>query len=311
MSSNNSDKTQTKKAVTPYERFFLAGGSAIISKTASAPIERVKLLIQNQAEMIKAGTLESRYTGIGNCFKRTYQKEGLFSFFRGNLPNVMRYFPTQSLNFVFKDMSQAIIPKPKDDCQMKKLAYYVCTGGIAGSLSLTLVYSLDFARTRLANDLKSSKKGGSRQYKGVVDVYRQTIKSDGPRGLYRGFLISCVGIFVYRGFYFGLHDTYMKSDLRNEKVKGNALIDFAAAYGITVLAGLKSYPIDTIRRRMMMTTGQAVQYKSSFDCAGQIIKSEGFFSLFRGAGANILRGLAGAGVLFLNDKITDLYLSFK
>jgi len=300
-----------EKKVTPFERFFLAGGSAIVSKTASAPIERVKLLIQNQNEMIKAGTLETRYTGIGDCFKKTYQKEGALSFFRGNLPNILRYFPTQSLNFVFKDISQAIIPKPKDDCQVKKLGYYVGTGGIAGSLSLTIVYSLDFARTRLANDLKSTKKGGARQYNGLIDVYKQTFKSDGLRGLYRGYAISCIGIFVYRGFYFGLHDSYMASGVRNDVLKGNALVDFSAAYGITVLAGLLSYPIDTIRRRMMMTTGQAVKYKNSLDCTLQIFKAEGALSFFRGAGANVLRGLAGAGVLFLNDKITNLYLSFK
>ena len=51
---------------------------------------------------------------------------------------------------------------------------------------------------------------------------------------------------------------------------------------MTVTAGLFSYPIDTIRRRMMMTSGQAVKYKGSIDCAMQIMKNEG-------AGANILK----------------------
>lgn len=297
--------------INPFERFCLAGGSAIVSKTVSAPIERVKLLIQNQNEMIKAGTLDKKYTGIADCFKRTYQKEGAMSFFRGNLPNILRYFPTQSLNFVFKDISQSIIPKPEGDCALKKLGYYVATGGIAGSMSLAIVYSLDFARTRLANDLKSAKPGGSRKYSGLFDVYKQTMSTDGFRGLYRGFAISCVGIFVYRGFYFGLYDSYRKSDARENLIKGNALVDFAAAYAITVSSGLLSYPIDTIRRRMMMTTGQAVKYKNSLDCAYQIVKAEGASSLMRGATANILRGLAGAGVLFLNDKLTHIYLSYK
>lgn len=83
------------------------------------------------------------------------------------------------------------------------------------------------------------------------------------------------------------------------------------AYGITVGSGLLSYPIDTIRRRMMMTSGQAVKYSSSLDCLAQIIKKEGARSLFKGAAANVMRGLAGAGVLFFNDKITDLYVSLR
>lgn len=69
------------------------------------------------------------------------------------------------------------------------------------------VYSLDYARTRLANDAKASKKGGERQFNGLVDVYRKTLKSDGIAGLYRGFNISCVGIIVYRGLYFGMYDS--------------------------------------------------------------------------------------------------------
>ncbi len=53
---------------------------------------------------------------------------------------------------------------------------------------------------------------------------------------------------------------------------------------VTISAGLVSYPIDTIRRRMMMTSGQAVKYKGSVDCFMQIMKSEGFMSLMKGAG---------------------------
>lgn len=66
---------------------------------------------------------------------------------------------------------------------------------------------MDYARTRLANDAKGAKKGGERQFDGLVDVYKKTLKSDGIPGLYRGFNISCVGIIVYRGLYFGLYDS--------------------------------------------------------------------------------------------------------
>jgi len=104
----------------------------------------------------------------------------------------------------------------------------------------------------------------SRQYNGLIDVYTKTLKSDGIGGLYRGFVISCVGIFVYRGFYFGLYDT-LKPMLLGEDA--GLLLSFCLGYTVTVTAGLMSYPIDTIRRRMMMTSGQAVKYKGSIDCA--------------------------------------------
>lgn len=85
-----------EKGFTNFALDFLMGGvSAAVSKTAAAPIERVKLLIQNQDEMIKAGRLSQPYKGIGDCFGRTIKDEGFGSLWRGNTANVIRYFPTQ------------------------------------------------------------------------------------------------------------------------------------------------------------------------------------------------------------------------
>lgn len=98
----------------------------------------------------------------------------------------------------------------------------------------------------------------------MIDVYKQTMASDGFVGLYRGFVISCVGIFVYRGAYFGLYDSLKPIVIGD---KSSFFLDFSLGYAITVTAGLLSYPIDTVRRRMMMTSGQAVKYNGSLDCA--------------------------------------------
>ena len=89
------------------------------------------------------------------------------------------------------------------------------------------------------------------------------------------------------------------------------MASFLLGWGITIGAGLASYPIDTVRRRMMMTSGEAVKYKSSLDAFNQIIKKEGSESLFKGAGANILRAVAGAGVLAGYDKLQLILLGKK
>lgn len=175
-------------------------------------------------------------------------------------------------------------------------------------MSLCFVYSLDYARTRLANDAKQAGKGAERQFNGLIDVYAKTLKSDGFVGLYRGFMISCVGIIVYRGCYFGFYDTLKPIILGDN---AGVVTSFILGYVVTISAGLVSYPIDTIRRRMMMTSGEAVKYRSSWDCAVQIMKKEGFMSLMKGAGANILRGVAGAGVLAGFDKFKELYISWR
>jgi solute carrier family 25 (adenine nucleotide translocator) protein 4/5/6/31 len=288
------------------EEFMLSGIAAGVSKTAAAPIERVKLLVQNQGEMIKQGTLDRPYGGVMDCTRRTMASEGLGAFWRGNLANVLRYFPTQALNFAFKGQIKAMFAVSKDASSVTKFATNIASGGFAGSLSLTVVYSLDYARTRLANDAKG--KDGKHQYNGLIDVYKKTLASDGIGGLYRGFVISCVGIFIYRGLYFGLYDT-LKPMLLGEN--SGFLASFLLGWVVTVVSGLASYPIDTIRRRMMMTSGTGVNYKSSLDCGVQILKSEGIGSLFKGAGANILRGIAGAGVLSGFDLVKAQYIKLR
>merc|ERR1712184_136650 len=89
------------------------------------------------------------------------------------------------------------------------------------------------------------------------------------------------------------------------------LLSFLLGWGVTIGAGLMSYPIDTIRRRMMMTSGSAVKYKGSLDCGMQIMKNEGFISMMKGAGANVLRGVAGAGVLAGFDAFKDIYIKWR
>eukprot|EP00879_Flechtneria_rotunda_P001304 GHRR01001454.1.p1 GENE.GHRR01001454.1~~GHRR01001454.1.p1 ORF type:complete len:313 (+),score=82.60 GHRR01001454.1:189-1127(+) len=292
--------------------FLMGGVSAAVSKTAAAPIERVKLLIQNQDEMIKQGRLSEPYKGIGDCFGRTIRDEGFGSLWRGNTANVIRYFPTQALNFAFKDYFKRTLGFNKErDGYWWWFAGNMASGGAAGATSLAFVYSLDYARTRLANDAKSAKKGGGdRQFNGLVDVYKKTLASDGVAGLYRGFTISCVGIIVYRGLYFGMYDS-LKPVLLTGNLADNFLASFMLGWGITIGAGLASYPIDTVRRRMMMTSGQAVKYKSSIDCFQQVIKNEGVKSLFKGAGANILRAVAGAGVLSGYDQMQVIMFGKK
>lgn len=88
-------------------------------------------------------------------------------------------------------------------------------------------------------------------------------------------------------------------------------VTFCLGYGVTVVSGLCSYPLDTIRRRMMMSSGETVKYKGSLDCGSQIIKNEGCMSMMKGAGANVLRGMAGAGVLAGFDRLKTFYISYK
>ncbi|CAK9171061.1 unnamed protein product [Ilex paraguariensis] len=329
-------KAPSEKGFRSFMEDFLMGGvAAAVSKTAAAPIERVKLLLQNQDELIKTGRLSEPYKGITDCFVRIVREEGVLSLWRGNTANVIRYFPTQALNFAFKDYYKRLFNFKKDkDGYWKWFAGNLASGGAAGASSLLFFYHLDYARTRLAADAKAASKGGERQFSGLIDVYKKTLQTDGIVGLYRGFCISCVGIIVYRGLYFGMYDSLkpvvLVGPMQVSEIMGCMVVNiilfllpstivqrdsfwssFVLGWGITTGAGLASYPFDTVRRRMMMTSGEPVKYKSSLNAFSQIIKNEGFKSLFKGAGANILRAVAGAGALAGYDKLQLLVLGKK
>ncbi|TFB00194.1 ADP,ATP carrier protein [Trichoderma ghanense] len=218
--------------------------------------------------------------GHSRVLSRTISDEGFLSLWRGNTANVIRYFPTQALNFAFRDKFKKMFGYKKEtDGYAMWMVGNLASGGAAGATGQLFVYSLDYARTRLAND---AKKGGERQFNGLIDVYRKTLASDGIVGLYCGFFPSVLGAVVYRGLYFGMYDSFKPLILRQ---------------------ALQRIPLDTIRRRMMMTSGEVVKYKSSFDAARQIVAKNGVRALFNGAGANILRGVAGAGALSIYDQL--------
>ncbi|ERE88947.1 ADP/ATP translocase 2-like protein [Cricetulus griseus] len=249
-------------AAVSFAKDFLAGGvAAAISKTAVAPIERVKLLLQVQ-HASKHITADKQYKGIIDCVVRIPKEQGVLSFWRGNLANVIRYFPTQALNFAFKDKYKQIF---------------------------------------LAD---VGKAGAEREFKGLGDCLVKIYKSDGIRGLYQGFNVSVQGIIIYRAAYFGIYDTAkgMLPDPKNTHI----FISWMIAQSVTAVAGLTSYPFDTVRRRMMMQSGRKgtdIMYTGTIDCWRKIARDEGSKAFFKGAWSNVLRGMGGAFVLVLYDEI--------
>jgi len=287
---------------------FLAGGiSGAFAKTCTAPIERVKLLIQTQDAnpRIVSGEVP-RYTGIVNCFSRVASEQGFLSFWRGNFTNVIRYFPTQAFNFAFKDSIKKLFPRkdPKTQFGMFFLVN-MASGGLAGAGSLCIVYPLDYARTRLASDVGTGKK----EFSGLVDCLVKTTKQ-GPLALYNGFGVSVLGIIPYRGVYFGMFDSLReKNPWRGDRGIAGLASKFGVAQFTAIVAGYASYPFDTVRRRLQMQSNKPKEqwlYSGTADCFKKVVKNEGTLALFKGAGANAIRTVGSALVLVLYDEVKAL-----
>ena len=204
------------------------------------------------------------------------------SLFWGNLHNCARYFPTQGLNFALKGRVKALFkPAPGESNGMKGVKN-ILLGGLSGAVTLCFTYPLDVWRTQASLGLPLSS----------------------LRDSYSGFGLSVAGIFVYRALYFGLYDTIMPMLGRDV----SPFAKFGVGYSVTVAAGVMTYPVDTVRRRMMLNPSG---YSGALACAQSIVATEGPENLFIGAGYNILRGIVGAFVLAFSDEFRNAYVAKK
>jgi len=286
--------------------FMLGGLSGAVAKTLTAPIERIKLVIQTQDAnpKIRSGEV-ARYKGMMDCGSRIVKEQGFGRFWDGNATNCIRYFPTQAFNLAFKDTFKNMFPKynPKTEF-MSFFGANLVSGGLAAACSMTIVYPLDYARTRLASDVGSGKK----TFSGLGDCIVKTMK--GPQGffgLYAGFGVSVVGIVGYRGLQLGTFDTITGlNPYKKDKGLMGAVTTFAAAQtAITIGAGA-TYPFDTVRRRLQMQSEKPVEehlYKGTMDCFSKIAAEEGLAKgLYKGFLANVVRSIGGALVLVFYDR---------
>merc|ERR1712223_1997159 len=291
--------------------FALGGVSGAVAKTITAPIERIKLVVQTQDAnpKIRSGEVP-RYTDIADCGMRIYKEQGMKRFWDGNFTNCIRYFPTQALNLAFKDTFKRMFPKynPKTEFAQFFGANLV-SGGLAAASSLCIVYPLDYARTRLASDVGSGKKS----FSGLGDCIVKT--AAGPGGvmaLYTGFGVSVVGIVGYRGLQLGCFDTITGlNPYKKDKGIMGAVSTFGAAQtAITIGAGA-TYPFDTVRRRLQMQSEKPPEehlYKGTMHCFKKIAQEEGMAAgLYKGFLANVVRSVGGALVLVFYDR-TKTYL---
>jgi len=284
-----------------------AGGiSGAVSKTLTAPLEKVKLAIQNQDSdpRIISGEMK-RYTGMGDAFKRHITELGPSSLWRGNFANCIRYVPTAAFNLAFKDTIKTLFPRYSKETEFGKFAAsQIASGAAAGGATNTIVYPLIYVRTILGADLGKEKK-----YNGMLDCIKKTIKANGFMSLYNGIGPSSIGIVVYRGAQFGLQDILKAFNPYQKDFTAVGLASkFAVAQVAVATSGVVAYPFDTLQRRLQIEASKPKDqqlYSGMSECFNSILKNEGPGGFFKGALANVLRGTGAALVLVIYDEIIN------
>jgi solute carrier family 25 (adenine nucleotide translocator) protein 4/5/6/31 len=302
----------------PDWRDVVAGASAgAFSKTVMAPIERVKLLLQLQGSVQGSVGGTTAYQVAWHI----YREEGILAFWRGNLPNCLRTAGQAALNFALMDYYKTVAVSPflagtiiqrrttslqQIERRRQFMASFI-SGGMAGGTATTVLYPVEFLRTRLAMDQGRSVE--TRKYRGMRHVLTSTLRADGLRGLYQGYGIAVSGGILFRLLYLGGYDAIKTEwQIYKRQTGGNDSLDwterFAAAEMISLTAGTICYPIDSVRRRMMMQAGEPKEkrlYIGSIHCFRVIWAQEGLRGFFLGIAPNMVRSIGGALMLVAYD----------
>ena len=126
-------KSPNSVGMTFISNFIMGGISGAISRTVTAPLD------------------------IGSKIARRHR--GIVALWKHNLSNVYRYFHTQAFCFAFNDIFQDLMPTYNAQSQFNSLCLVkLISGGLAGATTLSIVYPLDFARSRLAVDVRSGRR---------------------------------------------------------------------------------------------------------------------------------------------------------
>ncbi|CAK0738628.1 hypothetical protein CVIRNUC_001070 [Coccomyxa viridis] len=293
----------TASAFEHFYRFSLdlasTGASAAMAKTAIAPLERAKILMQ--VSPMNNQPNAGKYSSAWDALKRIPQREGWMALYRGNGANVLRLVPEVALKFGLNDQLK-ILFTPADGGSMsfsRKLA----AGATAGVLKTGLLYPLELAWTRIAAD--TAAKNDRRLYTGLLHCLQQTYHAEGPRGLYKGALLSGATVVPYLAVSFSVYDhlkAQVKEDRTTRQLWWYPLAKVGMGATASTVAQAVAYPADTVRRRMQVNGSvgqQQIAYRGYLDCVRSMARTEGLTAFYRGFTVSCIKTAPSAALQFL------------
>lgn len=263
---NNTNKINNninKKIITindKYKNLLIGGISGAVSRTLTAPLELIK--IQQQNYYLK----HSQWNNV-------LKNEGILGFWKGNFTNCIRIFPQSAINFYCFNVFKKILEENSSTLQTQSSFN---AGLISGILSITAIYPLENARTRLS--LQINKK----YYYSLFDVFKKTKIIN----LYKGLGTSLIGFPPYNAISFSINEIFKKEEKYiTNKYYININIYKLISGGLSgIIAVSITYPTDVIRRRLQIQkmNNNIPNYNGLIDCIIKMKKNEGIYSFYRG-----------------------------
>ncbi|KAL0447385.1 UNVERIFIED_CONTAM: Mitochondrial carrier protein CoAc1 [Sesamum latifolium] len=285
-----------------YVKELIAGGAAgAFAKTAVAPLERIKILLQTRTDFHSVGIYPS--------LKKILKYEGVAGFYKGNGASVIRIVPYAALHFMTYERYRLWILDNYSGLGTGPVVDLLA-GSAAGGTAVLCTYPLDLARTKLAYQIVEARgpvQHGTTQfnaspaYSGIRNVMESVYREGGVRALYRGIGPTVIGILPYAGLKFYVYEE-LKSHVPEEHQK-SILMRLSCGALAGLFGQTFTYPLDVVRRQMQVEHLQpssqgGVRYRSTLDGLGSIVHNQGWRQLFAGLSINYIKIVPSVAIGF-------------
>lgn len=275
-------------------KYFIAGGFAgALSRTATAPLDRLKVLLQVQTDSMRGKPR------IIPCILQIYKEGGFLGFFRGNGLNVLKVAPESAIKFYAYEMIKDFMVKAdglhsKDEIGVLSR---LLAGGTAGAIAQTVIYPMDLVKTRLQTYACINGKAPP-----LTKLSKDIWYQEGPRAFYRGLLPSLLGMIPYAGIDLAAYESLknMSQQWLPEEHEPGPLIQLCCGMISGALGATCVYPLQLVRTRLQaQQMNSAKRYKGMIDVFQRTYKEEGFRAFYKGLLPNLLKVIPAASITYI------------
>ncbi|PRQ16825.1 putative mitochondrial carrier protein [Rosa chinensis] len=271
-------------------RYFIAGAIAgAASRTATAPLDRLKVVLQVQTSR----------ASVVPAIRKIFKEDGFLGFFRGNGINVVKVAPESAIKFYTYELLKNVIGETmgenKDDIGT---AGRLLAGGMAGAVAQTAIYPLDLVKTRLQTCASEAGKGPK-----LGILTKEILTHEGPRAFYKGLLPSLLGIVPYAGIDLAAYETLKdmsKTYFLHDNSDPGPLIQLGCGTVSGALGATCVYPLQVIRTRMQaQRSNSAEAYRGMSDVFWRTLQREGYRGFYKGLFPNLLKVVPAASITYM------------
>ncbi|ORY02003.1 mitochondrial carrier [Basidiobolus meristosporus CBS 931.73] len=317
--------------------FFAGAIAGAVSRTATAPLDRLKVFLQTQTKgpvlampknlsetnIAKKRVILGLYhrvksaaTTIADTMRQIYRNGGVSSFFRGNGLNVAKIIPESAIKFYTYDKVKKYLAKylNEEEKTSSSISMRFVAGGAAGLTSQFSIYPVEVLKTRIMSSAGMSKSST----KGVLkSTATKMWKTGGLTSFYKGLTPALIGVMPYAAIDMGLFETlrvtytkYLQSISKNEDEAPSVLALLGCGTISGTVGATSVYPLNLVRTRLMAqgTPGHPYTYDGVMDVVKRTYTREGITGFYRGLVPTLIKVIPAVSISYVVYEKTRRFI---